>query len=213
MSASDRYQVLQEVCGAVSRETFRDLEAFEQLFLKWAERINLVAPSTIQDLWNRHLLDSVQLLPLAPSAKHWVDLGSGGGFPGLVVAILLKSDSASLVDLVESNRKKAGFLQTVVGHFALRAKVHASRIEAAVAQLDVPDVVTARALAPLIDLLTLAEPFLSAGARALFHKGRDYQRELQESAELWSFDLLEHRSVVEPDSVVLEIANLRRRPD
>lgn len=202
---------LEAACGTVSRETFDDLLAFEALFRKWAARINLAAPSTLTDLWNRHVIDSAQLLKLAPGARRWADLGSGGGFPGIVVAILLKHIPGAKVDLIESNRKKAGFLQSVVGSLQLPARVHAMRIEAAIETLAAPEIVTARALASLGDLFALSEPFFESGSRALFHKGRDYRREIEESSDLWSFDLIEHASIVERDSVVLEIAHLRRR--
>ena len=112
-----KYERLVEIAGPVSRETFESLEAFETMFLTWAGRINRAAPSTLADVWNRHVLDSAQLFPLAPGALHWLDLGSGGGFPGLVLAFLLKQRPGGWVDLVESNRKKAGFLQAVVGSF------------------------------------------------------------------------------------------------
>lgn len=209
---SDRgLEGLRKIVGPVSRETFDDLLVFARLFRKWTERINLAAPSTIEDLWTRHILDSAQLVRLAPASMSWVDLGSGGGLPGLVIAILLKNKENATVQLIESNRKKAAFLQVVKGELALPVSIHAVRIESAVAELEPPEVVTARALAPLDTLLGLAAPFLTRGTRALFHKGRDYRREIEESAERWTFDLLEHPSSVERDSVVLDISNLRLR--
>jgi 16S rRNA (guanine527-N7)-methyltransferase len=200
---------LQRVAGSVSRETFERLQAFEQLFLKWNRRINLVAGSTEGDLWRRHVLDSVQLARLEPRATRWVDIGSGGGFPGLVLAFVLAERGGS-IDLIESNRKKAAFLQTAVGAFGLPARVIAQRIDASYALAPTPDVVTARALASLQELLELAAPWLLSGARALFHKGRDYRQEIEESAHRWRFDLVEHRSLIDSDSVVLDIRNLRR---
>lgn len=211
MRNSAKYQRLIEVAGAVSRETFDDLEAFEGMFRTWANRINLAAPSTLDDLWNRHILDSAQLAPLAPRALRWLDLGSGGGFPGLVVAFLLKERAGGQIDLIESNRKKAGFLQAVIGQFFLPARVHARRIDEEIKELSQPHVVTARALAPLPLLLGLAFPWLSTGAKGLLHKGRDYGREVQESTLMWQFDLVEHRSKVDADSVILEVTNLKRR--
>jgi 16S rRNA (guanine527-N7)-methyltransferase len=203
------FDLLCETAGPVSRETFERLTRFEELFLKWNRRINLAAPSTLDNIWRRHILDSAQLIPLAPDARHWLDLGSGGGFPGLVIALLLKERGGS-VDLVESNRKKAAFLQAVIGEFDLPARVIARRIEEAPDLAASPEVVTARALAPLPILLGLAAPWLTAGSRGLFHKGRDYRAEVQESAHRWAFDLLEHRSKVDPQSVVLEISALRQ---
>lgn len=199
------------VAGSVSRETFGSVVAFEALFRKWAARINLVAPSTLDEVWTRHILDSAQLGKLAPDALRWVDIGSGGGFPGAIVALILKARPGASIDLVESNGKKVAFLRTTLAELGAPARVHAKRIEEAHEVIRNPQVVTARALAPLGKLLGLVEPWLSAGARGLFHKGRDYQTELQESAAAWHFDLLEHRSLVDPNSVILEISALKRR--
>lgn len=207
----DKYQQLIDIAGSVSRETFDGLESFESMFRTWANRINLAAPSTLDDIWDRHILDSAQLAALAPAALRWLDLGSGGGFPGLVLAFLLKERPGGQIDLVESNHKKAGFLQAVIGQFSLPARVHARRIDGEIRGLEQPEIVTARALAPLPLLLDLAFPWLSIGARGLLHKGRDYGREIQESSLLWQYDLVEHRSKVDADSVILEIANLKRR--
>ena len=211
MTNIDKYQNLIDIAGPVSRETFAGLEAFEAMFRIWAERINLVAPSTFDDLWNRHILDSAQLAFFAPNALRWLDLGSGGGFPGLVLAFLLKEKPGGQIDLIESNRKKAGFLQTAVGQFSLPARVHARRIDEGIKGLEQPEIVTARALAPLPGLLDLTFPWLSECATGLLHKGRDYQQEIQESSLLWQYDLVEHSSRVDADSVILEIASLKRR--
>jgi 16S rRNA (guanine527-N7)-methyltransferase len=203
---------LRDVAGeGVSRETLDRLIAFEPVFVKWAQRINLSAASTLNDLWRRHILDSAQLTPLAPQASHWLDLGSGGGFPGLVMAFLLKDRPGAHIELVESSRKKAGFLQAMIGEFELPAKVHAARIEAAKDRFPGTEIVTARALAPLPLLLDLASPWLSNGAIGLFHKGRDYRSELRQSADLWVFDLVEHPSKIDPLGVILEISDLRPR--
>jgi 16S rRNA (guanine527-N7)-methyltransferase len=181
------------------------------MFRLWAGRINLAAPSTLDDIWRRHILDSAQLAPLAPEAIRWLDLGSGGGFPGLVMAFLLKERPGRKIDLVESNRKKAGFLQAAIGEFSLPARVHARRIDEEIKDLGQPEIVTARALAPLPLLLELAFPWLSTGATGLLHKGRDYGREIQESSHRWRYDLVEHTSKVDDESVILEISNLERR--
>ncbi len=206
---STRYQRLCDVAGPVSRETFEKLEAFESLFGKWNSRINLSASSTLGDIWERHIFDSAQLFALAPSATKWIDLGSGGGFPGLVLAFLSCDRAGSEVHLIESNRKKASFLQAVVGQFDLPARVHARRIEDCYARMDEPEIVTARAVAPLPLLLTLAAPWLTHGAMGLFHKGRDYRSEVAESAQRWAFDLVERQSTIDPQGVLLEIRNLR----
>lgn len=206
-----RFEGLRAVAGPVSRETFQRLVEYETVFLKWAERINLAAPSTLSEVWRRHILDSAQLAPLAPEARAWLDLGSGGGFPGAVMAILLQDRAGARIDLVESNRKKAAFLQTALGRYRDNVHVHARRIEDVYQAAGRPEIVTARALAPLPMLLKLTSPWLGAGATGLFHKGRDYRAEVKESRDVWNLDLVEHESRIDPESVILEIRNLRPR--
>jgi 16S rRNA (guanine527-N7)-methyltransferase len=209
---TDRFQALQDVAGPVSRETFRSLQSFETMFREWASRINLVASSTLEEIWSRHILDSAQLWPLFPShSTKILDLGSGGGFPGLVLGFLLKDRDGGRIDLVDSNRKKTAFLQACAGQFALPAKIHSVRIGDEIRGLQQPDIVTARALAPLPELLSLAFPWLSLGASGFFHKGRDYRSELSESSDMWRFDLVEHPSKIDADSVILEINGLESR--
>ncbi|TPN83607.1 16S rRNA (guanine(527)-N(7))-methyltransferase RsmG [Mesorhizobium sp. CU2] len=207
--SADAWEALQKAAGPVSRETFERLQAFEQLFLKWNRSINLAAPSTLDDVWRRHILDSAQLARLAPAATRWVDLGSGGGFPGLVLGFLLAERPGASIDLVESNRKKASFLQSVVGQFDLPARVIARRIDDSYALVREPEIVTARALAALPDLLDLSALWLTKKARALFHKGRDYRAEVEESTHRWGFDLVEHSSMTDPHGVILDISELR----
>ncbi|MHC1547386.1 16S rRNA (guanine(527)-N(7))-methyltransferase RsmG [Phyllobacterium sp. K27] len=206
----NREKSLREVLPHVSRETLEDLFAFEALFRKWSKAINLASPSTLDQLWERHILDSAQLYCLAPEAKLWLDLGSGGGFPGVILAILLKESPNSKIDLVESNSKKAAFLRTAIGQASAPGTVHASRIDTMWEKIAVPDIITARALASLKELFVHAEPWLTGGATALFQKGRDYRREIDETRDDWTFDLVEHRSAVDKDSVVLQISNLRK---
>jgi 16S rRNA (guanine527-N7)-methyltransferase len=155
-----------------------DLGTYETLLRKWQRTINLVAPSTLDYLWERHFQDSAQLLDLAPQAKSWIDLGSGGGFPGLVVAILGK-DRPVQVHLVESDQRKAAFLRTVSRETKALATVHAGRIESILETLPIPDVISARALAPLAQLLAWSEDFIEKGATALFMKGQDVDAELK----------------------------------
>jgi 16S rRNA (guanine527-N7)-methyltransferase len=205
-----RFLALQKLVPVVSRETTERLEAFEGLFRKWSAAINLASPATLADLWERHILDSAQLYSLAPSAQKWLDLGSGGGFPGVVLAILLKERAGASIDLVESNGKKAAFLRTAIAEASAPGRVHARRIESLWGEIQTPDVITARALAPLPDLLSLAEPWLEAGATALFQKGRDYRREIDDSRAAWDYDLIEHPSAIEVGSVILQISNVRR---
>lgn len=207
----DRLGQLQNVAGAVSRETLQRLEAFEADFLRWSARINLAAPSTLSELWERHIIDSAQLAGLKPEARRWLDLGSGGGFPGAVVAILVREHEGALVELVESNSKKSAFLKTVLAQLEAPARVHSTRIEVAPGKVQQPEIVTARALAPLRELVALANPWLSGGATGLFHKGRDYRREIEECEGDWDFDLVEHESRLDSQSRILEISNLRSR--
>ncbi|UXN61894.1 16S rRNA (guanine(527)-N(7))-methyltransferase RsmG [Phyllobacterium zundukense] len=209
--SSSREKRLQDVLSSVSRETVDNLLDFEALFRKWSKAINLASPSTLDQLWERHIVDSAQLFDMAPNALKWLDLGSGGGFPGIVLAILLKQRAGAGIDLVESNGKKAAFLRTAIGRFSAPATVHAMRIDAAWARIATPDVITARALAPLSGLFTLAEPWLKQDSVGLFQKGRDYRREIEESRDAWSFDLVERVSAVDKDSVVLQVSHLRRK--
>jgi len=207
---SGREKRLQEVLSDVSRETVDNLYGFEELFRKWSAAINLASPSTLDHLWERHIVDSAQLFDLAPNALKWLDLGSGGGFPGVVLAIVLKERSGASIDLVESNGKKAAFLRTAIGQFSAPGTVHMARIDAMWGKIPTPEVITARALASLSNLFVLAEPWLTTGATALFQKGRDYRREIEESRDAWTFDLVERPSAVDKDSVVLQISNLQR---
>lgn len=208
----DRDAQLRKVTGAdVSRETFDALSEFEAHFRRWNARINLVAPSTLPELWERHILDSAQIIDLSGDRTRFLDLGSGGGFPALIVALLVKDRADAHVAMVESNGKKAAFLRDCITRFDLPASVHACRIEQAVDRVEMPHIVTARALSALGPLLGLAAPWLEAGALGLFHKGREYRREVEESRAHWVFDLVEHPSCCAADSVILEISGLRRR--
>ena len=207
---SDRLAEISDIAGVVSRETLDRLDFFEAEFRKWAVRINLAAPSTLAALWSRHILDSAQLLPLASDATDWLDLGSGGGFPGAIIAILLMERDGGRIELVESNNKKAAFLKSVLGGLGAPAIVHVCRIEEAAGRVRKPQIVTERALAPLPRLLELAQPWLAAGAVGLFHKGREYAAEIAESRDAWRFDLVEHRSRIDPASRILTVSNLVR---
>lgn len=208
--SADRIAELRDAAGTVSRETLDRLEAFEREFKRWSQRINLAAPSTLDQLWQRHIIDSAQLARIEPAALKWLDLGSGGGFPGIVMAILLAERPGGHIDLIESNNKKAAFLKTMIGSLAVPGTVHVCRIEAAAERAAMPEIVTARALAPLPALLDLASPWLLRCARALFHKGREYRTEIAESRDAWRFDLVEHVSKIDPQSRILAISGLAR---
>jgi 16S rRNA (guanine527-N7)-methyltransferase len=170
----------------VSRETSARLDRFVALLLAWQEHTNLIARSTVPVIWTRHVADSLQLLDLAPRAKVWADLGSGAGFPGIVIACALADTSGAKVHLVESIGKKATFLREAVQVTGAHAVVHAMRIEDFVDKApESIDVVTARAVAPLPRLLPLAYPLLKKGTLGLFPKGLDVASELTEAAKYW----------------------------
>lgn len=154
------------------------LEIHRRLLAEWSERMNLVGPRELELFWGRHALDSAQLVGLAPAARRWVDLGSGAGFPGLVVAALVAQSPGASVHLVESTGKKAAFLRAVVEEARLPVTVFNQRIEEFGAGEGPYDVVTGRALAPLPRLMGYAKPILDRGAQGLFHKGADLDAEL-----------------------------------
>ncbi len=171
----------------VSHETAVRLDQFAALLQRWQRAVQLVAASSLPKLWTRHIADSLQLLDLAPAARIWADLGSGGGFPGLVLAIALFDRPGALVHLIESDSRKAAFLREAARITRAPVKVHGERIESAAKRIaGEVEIVTARALAPLPRLLDLAAPLLAAGARGLFLKGQDVDNELTEAAKSWS---------------------------
>jgi 16S rRNA (guanine527-N7)-methyltransferase len=171
----------------VSRETSERLDRFVDQLLVWQQRINLIAPSTIPTIWTRHIADSLQLLALAPAAKIWADFGSGAGFPGLILACALAETPGARVHLVESNSKKAAFLREAARVTGAPAEIHPVRVVDFVDNLrDSVEVVTARALAPLVELLANAYPLLKTGAVALFPKGQDVDAELTDAAKCWT---------------------------
>jgi 16S rRNA (guanine527-N7)-methyltransferase len=202
--AADRARALALV--PVSRETAARLDRFVALLLDWQDRINLIAASTVPTLWTRHIADSLQLLAIAPQARKWVDLGSGGGFPGVPIACALAEQSAAEVHLIESNKKKAGFLHEVVRVTGAPAIVHAERIaDFAHGFRGELDAVTARALAPLPELLSIAYPLLKSGARGLFPKGQDVEAELTQATKCWSIQASFVPSRTNPKSQVVVI--------
>lgn len=194
----------------VSRETLDKLLAYEVLLKKWNPAINLVAKSTLEDMWSRHFLDSAQIFAMAPeNAQIWADFGAGGGFPGLVIAVLsAEKEPERQVVLVESDLRKSAFLSTVSRELSLNTRVIAQRIEE-IAPLDA-DVVSARALASLPKLLEFTAPHLKPGGTALFPKGARWQEELAQARESWSFDHEAIESLSDPNSVVLKIHGAER---
>ncbi|MGL4491141.1 MAG: 16S rRNA (guanine(527)-N(7))-methyltransferase RsmG [Rhizobiaceae bacterium] len=202
---------LQAILPDVSRETFERLLAFETLFLKWSKAFNLAAPSTHCELWERHILDSAQLVAIRRPQGTWLDIGSGGGLPGVIMAIFMAETPDGHVHLVESNGKKAAFLRTALTETGASGTIHNIRIEDASSVVGQANVVTARALAALPKLFELSEHWLSNGATALFHKGREYRSEIKVARDEWDFDLLEHASAIDRQSVILEIRSLQRK--
>jgi len=196
----------------VSRETERRLECYLDLLSQWQTKTNLVAPSTLSHLWTRHVADSLQLLSIAPVAKTWVDLGSGGGFPGVVLACALAEVSEARVHLVERNSKKAAFLREALRITSAPAIVHATGIEDIVDSIEGPiDCVTARALAPLHELIGFAEPLVRKGAKALFLKGQDVDAELTEATKYWNIKPILHSSLTGGQGWIVELDQIERR--
>ncbi len=182
---ADRTQALALV--SVSRETADRLDRFVAVLLDYQQRMNLIARSTEPIIWTRHIANSLQLMTLAPDARIWADLGSGAGFPGLVLACALADIPGACVHLVESSTKKAAFLREAVRLTGAVAEVHAERAETFVGHAPGRiDVVTARAVAPLSQLLGLAYPLLKKGAKGVFPKGQDVDAELTEAAKCWN---------------------------
>ena len=183
------------------------------LLLSWQSRMNLIAPSTIPQIWTRHIADSLQLLDLAPDARSWVDLGSGAGFPGMVIACALADQPGAAVHLIESTTKKANFLQEAQRITGAPAVVHAERIEThAKGFAGKADVITARALAPLDRLLAQAYPLLAkSGAQGLFPKGQDAELELREAAKSWKMDTLLVPSRTDPKGRIVVVRELQPR--
>jgi len=195
----------------VSRETEKRLEVFVHLLLTWQKKINLVAPSTLGKVWTRHIADSLQLLPLAPHARVWVDFGSGGGFPGMPIACALAGETGAKIHLVESNGKKAAFLREAVRAVEVPAIVHQERVEKfGETCAETVHAVTARALAPLKTLCEQAFPFVSRGAVALFLKGQDVDAELTDAAKYWRVEASKVASKTSPKSSIVVVRRLAR---
>ncbi|EJF74600.1 16S rRNA (guanine(527)-N(7))-methyltransferase RsmG [Bartonella alsatica] len=209
LSTEQKYQALLNIVPSVSRETMEYLIRFETLLMQWNMHINLISATTIPVLWVRHILDSAQIYPLYRDFLHWCDLGSGGGFPAIVIAIFLKEKKAGHIDLVESNGKKVAFLRTVIAQLDLPATVYHCRIEDVYKKIRTPEVITARGLASLDDLLRLIFPLLTQKTIALLQKGRDYSTEIKNASANWQFDLLKHKSKIDENSVILEVSHIR----
>jgi len=196
----------------VSRETELRLDRFVDVLLQWQAKLNLIAPSTVADLWTRHIADSLQLLPLAPQAKLWADFGSGGGFPGIPIACALAETAGAKVHLIESIGKKAAFLREAVRTTGAPAIIHHGRVEKfGESFAETVHVVTARGLAPLKTLCDQAFPFISRGAIGLFPKGQDVDAELTDAAKYWRLEVTKVPSKTSPDGSIVVIRGLRPR--
>jgi 16S rRNA (guanine527-N7)-methyltransferase len=187
---------------SVSRETWDRLRIYESLLRRWQAKINLVSNSTMDDLFVRHFADSAQILPFMPATINVADMGSGAGFPGLVLAIQLIEMDRGHVHLIESDSKKCAFLREVIRKTGARATVHRGRIEDVLPGLNV-DVVTARALAPMSKLLAYAGPEIIKGALGVFLKGQDIQSELTALGAHSSFKFEIHPSKIDPKGVIV----------
>ena len=193
----------------VSRETFERLESYAALVRKWNPKINLISRRSLDQHWTRHFADSAQIFGLADDPTNWVDLGSGGGFPGLVIAILMaefRQDDQTT--LIESDQRKAAFLRTVVRETGVACDVICDRIEAVEKQE--ATTLSARALADLSKLLGFAEQHLSAGGVAIFPKGATWKKEVEAAQQEWSFELETITSLTEPDAAILKIKGVSR---
>lgn len=194
----------------VSRETYERLREFEALVQKWTKSINLVAKSNMSEVWERHIVDSAQVWPIGDvPGDHWVDLGSGGGFPGIVVSIIdLEKRAGRRMTLVESDQRKTTFLRTAIRELGLNAEAISKRIDD-VASLEA-SVLSARALAALPELLPFAARHLAKDGRAIFPKGRQAKNEIEAARASWDFDLEQHPSVTDAEATILSIERLKR---
>lgn len=210
VSASDKASAL--AVTPVSRETESRLDRYVDLLVAWQAKTNLIAPSTLPQIWTRHVADSLQLLDLAPDAKRWLDFGSGGGFPGVVLACALAEREGASVRLVERNAKKAAFLREAIRITGAAGSVILNDIGDYVDSLQSPvDCVTARAVAPLHMLLGYAEPLVKQGAKALFLKGQDVESELTEATKYWIIEPVLHPSRTGGHGWIVELNAIERR--
>ena len=203
----------------VSRETCAQLETYVELLRKWQKVVNLVASSTLDDIWHRHIGDSAQIVDIVNISDsldkklNWLDIGSGGGFPGLVVAIMMANKTDMHFHLVESNGRKCAFLADVARQLNLSVVIHNCRIEelSSNASLAKVDFISARALASLDHLLALIEPFVHPQLVAYFLKGRDIKSELLQAGKNWEFELRQIPSRSSIDGCLLEVSSLQKK--
>lgn len=209
MSESARALLADCLGLSVSRETAERLEVYSALLTKWNQSINLVSPTTINDLWSRHIIDSAQLITLAGGPTSWVDLGSGGGLPGIIVAAILAETTPKCdVTLIESDRRKCLFMATALREMGLKATIQTRRIEST--SQDRYHITSARALAPLTNLLFLAEAYRASNGTCLFPKGRNAEAELTQARRDWHIEVDRIPSQTDPEAVILRIKEFSR---
>lgn len=198
----------------VSRETEERLALLVTELGRWQAAKNLVSSATLAEVWTRHIADSLQIFRLAEGRERWLDLGSGGGFPGLVIGICLAEQGKGQIDLVESNARKCAFLRHAARITGAPVKVHAARIEDVIGDFTGKvDVVTARALAPLPQLLDWCEDLLRTGTLGLFPKGQHLDAELTDSARYWKIQATTVSSVTDDAARILMVRSAERRAD
>jgi len=201
---AEREEFLQTL--GVSREAINKFDRYAEMLFEWNQKFNLVAKSTLEHTWRRHFLDSAQLIKLIPKdVRVLVDLGSGAGFPGLVLSLLGTPE----VHLIESTGKKVGFLRSVSEELKLNVIIHQMRVESVINLK--ADVVTARALKPLPELLNLVMPFMKRHTLGLFLKGQQVEDELTEATQYWRFACEKIASLSDPYGIVLKITDLKNK--
>ena len=203
---SDEYNFVKNTFG-VSRETFERLKIYQELLLKWQAKINLIGPDTVSDSWNRHFVDSLQILPYIDDKNAVaVDMGTGAGFPGMVMAIAGMAN----VHLIESDTKKIIFLKEVARLTHTDVSIHHMRIEEAT--IDNVKLIFSRACSSLSQLLSYSQNYVSRETKCLFHKGKNYSKELLDSQSDWLFDYSVYPSITDAQGSILQVTNLRMRP-
>ena len=202
MSIADRQRALERrpELGRVAQQ----LEIYENLLLRWQSSINLVGRSTLDEVWTRHFLDSAQLADLAPLDRRWADLGSGAGFPGLVIALFQQTHAGGEMHLIESDKRKAAFLREVSREIGARAHIHNERCEDVLSEIQ-PEVVVSRAMTDIGRLIAYAQPFVEKGGVGLFPKGRDIVVELTRASIPSNFQIVLKQSRTDPEAAIVQV--------
>lgn len=202
MNIADRQRAL-ELAPELGRSR-KELEIYEHLLLRWQPRINLVGRSTLEEIWTRHFLDSVQLAGFAGLDRRWADLGSGAGFPGLVIALLQQKRVVGEMHLIESDKRKAAFLREVSRETGAKAHIHNARCEDVLSEIQ-PEVVVSRAMTDIGQLIAYAQPFVEKGGVGLFPKGRDIVSELTKASIPSNFKIVLNQSRTDPEAAIVQV--------